>query len=177
MNILSHQCQIEQREQAFFNKTHSSFDKASKANCYDQGLFMTHPYMSFSDTILKKNVHCISLWNCIWHMCVSFSNSEIFHLFGVLEDKDTISVLFWSHANDSQSIMVWLCCSGSVSTIHNGRLWQSDRTSSATLLKMGMGFSQWCHRLLKKGSKRGFSQQCHRRNILGSPKNLLVNII
>jgi len=60
MNVLSHQCQIEQEEQAFFNKTHSSFDKASKANCYDQ------QHLSFSDTRKTLTLNSIS------HLCVLF---------------------------------------------------------------------------------------------------------
>lgn len=118
MNVLSHQCQIEQGEQAFFNKTHSSFDKASKANCYDQGLFMT------AVGIVKNTLNSVSHLCVLFQLC-DFSISSCFNPGGVLEDKGTISVLFWSHANDFQSIMDWLCCSVSVSTIHNGRLWQN----------------------------------------------------
>lgn len=51
MNIPSHQRPIKQKQQAPFNKTHSSSDKASKAKCYDQGLFMTQDeYLSFFPT-------------------------------------------------------------------------------------------------------------------------------
>lgn len=78
-----------------------------------------------------------------------FSMSSCFNPGGVLEDKGTISVLFWSHANDFQSIMDWLCCSVSVSTINNRRLWQNVIRNISTIISFTFTHAQGVLTLLE----------------------------